>query len=146
MVQSTLGHRALEDSHHVARYCRPRDIGNDGRPVPAAFYLRSGEEYLSTNWLEVFHDSERSLQIAGVLQALSDKGFRVSRNSAFATLNVGTTIAQCRNDLNVDIQSVALGESHDPSHTGIYGYVAQNSEVAELLASLVSPQEVYAGT
>ena len=143
MVQETPERRALTDSHHVARYCRPRDIGNDGRPIPTAFYLRPGEEYLSTNWLEYFHGSERSAQIAGVRRALSAKGFRINRSAVFATLNVGVTTAQCRIEMNVDIQFVALGESHAPSHVGIYGYAAQNAEVAELLASLVSPQEVF---
>ncbi len=143
MVQGTPGRRALADSHHVARYCRPRDIGNSGIPIPAAFYLRPGEEYLSTNWLEIFHGSERSAQIDGVRRALSDKGFRINRNAVFATLNVGITTAQCRIDLNLDIEFVALGESHDPSHTGIYGYAERNAEAAELLASIVSPQEVY---
>lgn len=143
VVQGIPGRRALADSQHVARYCRPRDIGSDGIPIPTAFRLRPGEEYLSTNWLEYFHDSERSTQINGVRRALSGKGFRVSRNAAFAVLNVGSTTAQCGNTLNIDIQFVALGESHDPSHTGIYGYVAQNAAVAELLAGLVNPREVY---
>lgn len=143
LVQGTPGRRALADSQHVARYCRPRDIGSDGIPIPAAFRLHPGEEYLSTNWLEHFHDSERSTQIAGVRRALSGKGFRISRNAAFAVLNVGGAAAQCRNALNIDIQFIVLAESQDPSHTGIYGYLAQNAAVAELLAGLVGPTEIY---
>ena len=143
MVQGTPGRRTLADSQHVARYCRPRDIGSDSTPIPTAFRLRPGEEYLSTNWLEHFHDSERSTQIDGVRRSLSGKGFRFSRSAAFAVLNVGSATTQCGDALNVDIQFVVLGESHDPSHTGIYGYVAQNAAVAELLAGLVSPRAVY---
>ena len=112
-------------------------------PIPTAFLLRPGEEYLSTNWLEHFHDSERSTQIDGVRRSLSGKGFRISRNAVFAVLNVGSATIQCGNTLNVDIQFVVLGERRDPSHAGIYGYVAQNAAVAELLAQLLNPDHVY---
>ena len=144
MVQGQPGRHELGASHHVARYCRGRDIRNNGTVTPAAFEVRPGEEYLSTNWLEYFHDSDRPLQIVGVRQALADKGFRVSRNAAFAVLNVGTAAGQCRDELNAAIQFVALGESHDPSHTGIFGYTTQNNDaIAALLAQLLNLGEVY---
>ena len=143
MVQGTLGRGELAPAHHVARYCRPRDIGDDGVLIPTAFRLCPGEEYLSTNWLEHFHDFERSAQINGVRRALVGKGFRISRNAAFAVLNVGIATVLSRNALNVAIQFVVLGERHDPSHTGIYGYAAQNAAVAEALARLVNPTEIY---
>ena len=143
MVQGEPNHGALGPEQHVARYCRPRSIRADGTLAPAAFRLRPGEEYLSTNWLEYFHDSHRLLQIVGVRQALVDKGFRVRPNASFAVLNVGAAVARCRSTLKFDIQFIALGEPHDPSHTGIFGYTAQNAAVAALLAELVSPGEVY---
>jgi len=111
--------------------------------LDSAFELRPGEQYLSTNWLEFFHHSDRQSQIAGVQQALVDKGFRVRRTASFAVLNVGTSVASCRDTLSVTIQFVALGEAHDPSHTGVYGYTAQDATVAALLATLVVPDEVY---
>ena len=106
--------------------------------------LRPGEEYLSTNWLEHFHDSDRQAQIAGVHRALTDKGFQVRRNAAFAVLNVGVATTACKNDLNIDILVVALGESRDPSHAGIYGYVAGDTNTAATLARQV--REVYPAT
>ena len=126
----------LSKHHHVARYCRVRDMVN-GVPQENAFRLRPGEEYLSTNWLEHFHEFERPAQIAGVLQALSDKGFRASRTASFAVLNVGATVNACKSSLNLDIQIVALGESHDPSHTGIFGYTAEDTDTAAALAGQV---------
>ncbi len=147
MVQGGPGRRELPPSHHVARYCRPRAVREDGTLAPSAFRLRHGEEYLSTNWLEYFHDSDRASQIAGVRQALADKGFRVSRNATFAVLNIGTTAERCRDELDAAIQFVALGEPHDPSHTGIFGYTIQkNDAIAALLAQLLNPGEVYPAT
>lgn len=146
MVQRQAGRHELPTEQHVARHCRPRDFGTTGLLLDSAFELRPGEEYLSTNWLEYFHDSDRQSQIAGVQQALVDKGFRVRRTASFAVLNVATSIASCRDILSVAIQFVVLGEAHDPSHTGIYGYTAQDSAVAALLATLVVPNEVYPTT
>ena len=143
MVQRAAGHHELASSQHVARYCRPRAIREDGTLAPAAFRLRPGEAYLSTNWLEYFHDADRQSQIASVHQALADKGFRVRRTASFVVLNVGASIASWRDTLSVATRFVALGETHDPSHTGIFGYTVQDSNVAALLAVPVSPVEIY---
>ena len=133
----------LPNGDHIARYCRPRDIRSDGRPLRDAFLLRPCESYLSTNWLEYFHNSERQFQIAGVRQALTDKGFHVRSTASFAVLNVGFTIVVCKNALNLDIQILTLGEPHDPSHTGIFGYTAANTDVATLLSKQITAHEVY---
>lgn len=130
----------LPERHHVARYCRARDMVN-GLPQENAFRLRSGEEYLSTNWLEHFHGSDRQVQIAGVRTALTGKGFQIRPGTAFAILNVGAATTACKADLNVDIQFTVLGESHDPSHTGIFGYTAEDTDTAAVLAKLA--REVY---
>ena len=105
--------------------------------------LRPGEEYLSTNWLEHFHPADRDLQLAGVRQALRDKGRGVRRTAFFLVLNAGDAVDQCRQKLNLEIRFVPLGERHDPSHTGIYGMVGNESKAAQLLAQAVSPGEVY---
>ena len=141
MVQSRATGIDLTHSHHVARYCRRRHLRPDGRPLRDAFLLRTGEEYLSTNWLEHFHDSDRRSQISGVRQALADKGFRVSAAGAFAVLNVGDATDACRAELNRIIQFTALGEPHDPSHTGIFGYTMADTDTAAVLAKTV--QEVH---
>ena len=144
MVQETYSRRELEPAHHVARYCRPRYIREDGTLAPSAFRIRPGEEFLSANWLEYFHDSERSDQISGVRQALAGKGFRVSGGGSFAVLNVADSTAVTRDNLNIAIQFIVLGETHDPSHAGIFGYTAENSAViAVMLAQSVNPNEIY---
>ena len=110
--------------------------------LDSAFELRLGEEYLSTNWLEYFHGSDRDIQISGVKQALADKSFRIGRSSRFAVLNVGVSVAACSDILNLNIQFIALGEAHDPSHTGIYG-CADSVRAAAVLAQSVNPNEIH---
>ena len=129
--------------HHVARYCRRRDIGISGTPLDTAFYLRSGEEYLSTNWLEYFHESERQSQIDGVIGALAGKGFHVAGNGSLAVLAVGDATSACKDRLDLDVRFMVLGDAHDPSHTGIYGYGERNVSAPALLAALVGRNEVY---
>ena len=146
MVSGQPQNRALPPGDSVARYCRPRALLPDGRPARAAFMLRPGEEYLSANWLEYFHDSDRAVQIAGVRQALAGKGFQLRRNARLAVLNTGDAIAASRNSLGIPLQFVALAEATDPSHTAIYyGDDPQNhsAAVAALLAVLVPPSRMY---
>ena len=111
--------------------------------IASAFQLRDREEYLSTNWLEYFHSTDRDVQIADVRQTLLDKGRNVARSAYFAVLNVGVSIDRCRQTLNVEIRFINLGESGDPSHAGIYGLTEQPDQVALALAKSVSPAEVY---
>lgn len=141
MVQGRSTGVELAYTHHVARYCRRRHLRSDGRPLRDAFLLRFGEEYLSTNWMDYFHNTDRQFQIAGVRKALTDKGFQVSRGTAFAVLNVGAATAARKNELDLNIQIIALGEAHDPSHVGIFGYTEHNADAASTLARQV--REVY---
>ena len=143
MAQSQSGYGELSGSDSVARYCRPRALLSDGRPARAAFMLRPGEEYLSTNWLEHFHATDRPAQLDGVRQALAGKGFRMSRAARFAVLNVGAAADMCRDLLDAPIRFIALGEPQDPSHTGIYGYTAHNTAVAAALAGAVASNALH---
>ena len=145
MVPAQPESRELPPGDSIARHCRPRTILPNGRPARAAFMLRPGEAYLSANWLEYFHDSNRPAQIAGVRRALTAKGFQLRRAARFAVLNVGDAVATCRAGCpDANIRIVALGETRDPSHAGIYGVAPPNNiAIAALLAAAVAPDDVY---
>ena len=68
---------------------------------------------------------------------------RIANETSFAILNVGVAVSACKRQLNLDLHFVVLGESHDPSHTGIYGYAGHNAKTATILAKSVRPDEVY---
>ena len=112
-------------------------------PEEGAFRLRPGEAYLSANWLEYFHAADRPAQLDGVRLALSSKGFRMSRAARFAVLNVGAAVDACRDLVGAPIRFIALGETQDPSHTGIYGYTVRDAAVAAALAGAVVADGVY---
>ncbi len=42
---------AWPSDDHVSRYCKPSAVGAAGRPLAAAFELRSKDDYPSVNWL-----------------------------------------------------------------------------------------------
>lgn len=137
--------RELSPNHNVARYCRPKSIRpSDGLPSRDAFLLRPREEYLSTNWLEYFHESERDVQLGNVRNLLSGK-LALASNGRLAILNVAVAVALCQSKEQVHVRFFVLGDRDDPSHTGIYGYAERNknARVAAVLASAVKPDEVY---
>ena len=72
-----------------------------------------------------------------------DKGRTVARTAAFAVFNVGASVALSKNEMNLDIRFINLGEPHDLSHTGIYGLVDNAAKSARILAESVKPDEVY---
>ena len=100
--------------------------------------LRLDEAFLSTNWLEYFHDSDRQIQMSGIRQALSDKGFRLSRNGGFAVLNVGYSTNRVQ---RVALRFTLLGQARDPSHVGIFGYFPIDADIALILSESV--RELY---
>ena len=140
MASQPLTSGTLSYQHHVARYCRPRWIVN-GAVSRDAFLLREGEPYLSTNWLEHFHSSDRQAQMPGIRAALASK-FRIDADGRFAILNVGQTAYRSLRFCNVPLRFQVLGQTHDPSHTGIFGYGAatvdpKGNDVAQSLAASV---------
>ena len=96
--------RQLSSYHNVARYCRPKSLRpTDGLPSRDAFLLRPREEYLSTNWLEYFHESERDVQLGNVRNLLSVK-LAIASNGRLAVLNAGVAVALCQGKEQVDVR------------------------------------------
>ena len=141
MASQSLTPRFLRFDHNVARYCRPRWIVH-GIVSRDAFLLRDGEQYLSTNWLEYFHQSDRGVQISGVRAALAGKNFNIHPNGGFAILNVGHSGHRVLSFLRVGLSFQVLGQVQDPSHTGVFergsaSVGAKGNDVAQLLAASV---------
>ena len=137
--------RMLRPEHHVARYCRPRTITN-GIISREAFLLREREQFLSVNWLEHFHVSDRQIQVSSVRDSLARKNFSVNPNGRFAVLNVGVADQQVRRFQGVRLLFQLLGQTSAPSHTGIFGYGpasvdSKSYDIAQSWAELV--QEEY---
>lgn len=133
---------SLPDDDHVSRYCRPSNI-EDGIPTTAAFLPRSGEEYLSVNWLEYFGEVTLDAAVEGIRAVFSEKGYRVSRNGRFAALNVGEVKTAVEEATGRAVSVDYLPLVDDPSHSGIRGYTSDDLAIAVELANLLTLQYVH---
>ncbi len=116
----------LPDDDHVARYCKPSSVDEQGMPMASAFQLRSGEQHLSVNWLE--HGGTRDVEAAiqQVRSGFVSRRYRLRGNGRFAVLNVGVAKTTVRH---------ALGHS--------LGYASDDLAVAVELTALLSKRSVH---
>lgn len=115
-------------------------------PMPAAFYPRNGEEYLSVNWLEFLDAEVRGAAIRQVRECLCNKGFGIGASAKFVSLEVGA-IKEKLDELSNGCSAVTHQPCEDdPSHSGIFGVPAEDAGMlaaAAALCMLVSPGDVF---
>jgi hypothetical protein len=106
--------------------------------------LKPQERYLSTNWLECTGAPSRADQVATIRQHLTSKGMTLPASGGLAVLHLQTMIDHVRAQAP-DARTLAAHHEpilpYDPSHAGIYGYVADDQLIADLIAQVV--QEVH---
>lgn len=134
----------VPDGHHVSRLCGGSHVREDGTIAATAFKPRSGEAYLSVNWLEHLELPDRQSQIKEVLRVLGTKR-KVGNSARLAVLNVGSArdaVSRYSYDhLELSFRhepEADPGIPQDPSHSGIHGVPEDDNLVAELLARAVS--------
>ena len=116
-------------------------INEDGTPSGAAFIPRRTDKALSVNWVEYFNCANRELAIGELREVYSQ--FRKKKRDLIAIMNVGDVC-------EIEAENRALTVLHDPidggdeSHSGIFGYTADDIDVAELVRLTV--QETFAAT
>jgi len=132
----------IPDQHHIARYCRPKQVPY-GQIQATAFMLRKDEGSLSVNWLEFFKCSSRKIEI-DELRSTYFRKFKVGAGAKIAILNISEvrekvlTESPDRRNLKV----LHDPEAYDPSHSGIYN-LRHDDEIiiAELILETV--RETY---
>ena len=133
---------ALPGTDHVSRYCRPSAVDESGLPTEQAFRLRPGEDHLSVNWLEYFHEPSLDSAVDRVRGVFREKGYQIARNGRFAVMNVRVAKeAGVRGHRLLSIEHLPAPD--DPSHAGISGYEDGDLIVRLALAQLVTIQDVH---
>lgn len=134
---------ALPDNDHVARYCKPSAVDEQGMPMVGAFQRRSGEPYLSVNWLE--HSGTRD--IAAATRAVSaeflGRGYGLRRNGRFAVFNVGSAKGAVFQALGHSLSIDHMPLDDDQSHAGIHGYPPDDLAVAAIFKMLITRPSVH---
>jgi hypothetical protein len=133
----------IPGTDHVCRLCGGSKC-EDGRPLGAAFMPRLDEAYFSTNWLECTGAATREDQLTVIRQHLTNKHMKLTANGRLAVLHLQTVIDHVRSS-SPDARTLAAHHEPilpcDPSHSGIYGYTADDQLIADLIAEVV--QEVH---
>jgi len=128
----------IPDSHHVLRYCKPRTV-IDGKIAESAFEFRSGEEFLSVNWLEYFGGITADAQVEKVREDMR-KSLKLSAGGRFARVNVGDVKQRVE---NAKVKHLPTPEN--PSHAGIYAHGEDRLTAILGIASMVSPGDIFPG-
>lgn len=127
--------RPLPDQDHIARYCKPKTLNENGRPSRTAFMLKPDEDYLSVNWLEYFGEIEREEQLNKIRRHIQ---LSLASTGKLAVLNVGKTLKHVHiNSGMTDVSVLHEPTSEDPSHSGIHGYGYEDDLIADLIAEVV---------
>lgn len=113
--------------------------------MPAAFELRANEDYLSVNWLEFLDASDLEAAVAQVRTVFRKKGYTVKQNGRFTALGVGelkVAVSAITGTARVERRRL----DDDESHSGVFGYSADDFAVAVEIAALADHECVYPAT
>lgn len=134
----------LPSEHHTARYCLATKLTEEGGAAPTAFHLRPGEPYLSVQWLEYLHQSDRSSQIREVRSTLA-RNMRLGSTAKIAVLNVGETCRFVYDASRYPIRILHEPEENNEAHSGIHDTAQDEMIIAELLAESISEMHAVKG-
>ncbi len=99
----------INDEHSISRYCRPSSLSEEGLPLASAFELREDrDEYLSVNWVEFFNAPDLAKALDYIRLTFREKGFRISHNGRFVSLQVGKVKDVIQLNSNLPPQSYSL--------------------------------------
>lgn len=136
----------INDADHVARYCSPRKIEEDGTPAPDAFRLRDSDNCcLSVNWLECFRGQSIVDNILHVRSELC-RHRELKKHGRLAVLNVGKAKRAIKITNKLDISVRGDPRDNHRSHACIGGYPTNNNEVAMTLSEMVGEDDMYCST
>jgi hypothetical protein len=126
----------LPQSDHVARFCKPTCCNDDGSIAAGAFMLRTGESYLSVQWLECLCQADRAAQIEAAREAFGRR-LKVGRSAKMAVLNVGTACSHVMRESGFKIDMHHQPEPADPAHSGIFGISQDEELIAETILEAI---------
>jgi hypothetical protein len=134
----------IPDEDHIARYCKPSKISEDGQIEFGAFMLRNVDKGLSVDWLELLKCSNRDDEIIAMRKIYPSR-ISVSAKAKIAILKVGEVREKVQTEsldkriLKV-IHEPPVGVPSDP-HSEIYNLKHDDELIAELICETI--RETY---
>lgn len=129
---------AIADQNHLARYCSPKTIDEDGVVTYLAFLLRLQEEYLSSFQLEVLQGAGLDDRLNDLRREIQERKLLVpAKSGKYAVLNVGQT-RQTVNERCADRRWVRVTvEDPPPFHAGIHDTLTDEDTAAKAISDSV---------
>lgn len=127
---------------HIARYCKPSKISEDGQIEFSAFMLRKDEEGLSVDWLEFLKCSSRENEIIEMRKIYPSR-LTVGAKSKIAILKVGEVRKKVQTE---SLDKRILKVIHEPlvddpsivdPHSEIYNLKQDDELIAELIRETI---------
>lgn len=131
------------DADHVARYCPPRCVEEDGTPAPCAFELKARDECcLSVSWLEYFGGQSTTNNVECVRRELRQH-YELKKNGRLAVLNIGMVKYRIETEHGIALYVKRDPQQDYPSHACISGYSTGDEETTATLSEMVGVNDVY---
>jgi hypothetical protein len=129
--------RYLEETDRLLRYVPHSRLRRDDTtqevigPLPAAFRLRPGEEYLSATWCEFFAGAPEQ-QVSCAIMAVRGSTLKVTRNSAFTL----ATVAAIKGAMaTFKLRIIHEPESDNPAHAALRRWPeSENDDLFQMIA------------
>ena len=134
----------LNRAAHVARWCSTSCVDQaTSWPKVSAFYLRSGEDALSTNWLE-YYSSDRGKAVNSIRD---NYALELTVGGRFVVLSVGEALDSVDNRGARSSKAIRTPEVGNPSHASIrWDDMELNHQVyAAELHALITSECIYPG-
>ena len=132
----------IPDEDHIARYCNPSKISEDGQIEFGAFMLRKDEEGLSVDWLELLNCSNRESEILEMRKIYPSR-LAVGAKAKIAILKVGEVRKKVQTE---SLDKRILKVIHEPlvddpsvvdPHSEIYNLKQDDELIAELIRETI---------
>ncbi len=130
----------VPDEDHIARYCKPSTISEDGQIEFGAFMLRKVDEGLSVDWLESLKCSSRDNEIIAMRKIYPSR-LSVGAKAKIAILKVGEVRKKVQTE---SLDKRILKIIHEPPadipsdpHSEIYNLKQDDELIAELIRETI---------
>lgn len=126
----------LPPQDHIARYCGRQQISEDGQIAPTAFHLKSDEDYLSVQWLEILEQPDRISEMTEVRRLLS-LGLNMGSTAQITVLNVGEVCKHVEEAAGLGIRVLHEPVVNNLSHSGIHDTAQDEALISELIVECI---------
>jgi hypothetical protein len=129
----------LPPDDHIARYCKPKSLDDEGCPTATSFLPRPSEPYVSFFWLERTGQPDLESQVPEIRIRMARCALTLASTGKIAVLNVGQVVGGVQShylrSLTFNHEPLdQTGNPLDDTHAGMYGIEKDDLAICAMLA------------